>query len=187
MSIMNRSRGRRKDCREAQTWSFDFIIGTTLFVIAGVVAVKMLSGMSFGSGFEDVKRDAEAISEQLMSRGIPYDWTNETVLEIGLLTGEKLDRQKWDYFSSINHSRAKLLFGVQSEYSIMLWHANASINATIPPPCLVGFPILDSTQTANGTDCSMQPNLSSEDNVVKLTRIAAFNGTLMSLTIYVWA
>lgn len=178
---------RKGQTRKGQTWSLDFIIGTALFIIAGIIAVKMLSGMSFGSGFEDVKRDAETISEQLMSRGIPYDWTNETVLEIGLLTGEKLDRQKWDYFSSLNHSRAKLLLGVQSEYAVLLWHANSSINSTIPSPCLIGFPILNSTQTSDGTDCSMQPDLSSEDNVVKLTRLVAFNGTLMSLTIYVWA
>lgn len=166
--------------RHAQTWSADFILAVFLFAIAGVAAIKLITNLSFGSSFDDVQLDAQAISSQLMSPGIPSNWNSTTLVEVGVMTSGALDTRKWHDISIMSYSQLRRLMGVQSEFAIVVSNVNQSTPSGVIVPCLIGNPV------TNASLCNQTISLNGQKQVVKVDRLIASNASIARLSIYVW-
>ena len=159
----------------------DYVLGLFLFIVAAVLAIKILSNMSLTSTFDTVRDDGNALSQQLMSEGIPSNWTGSTLIELGLLTQGKLNITKWQAFAAMNYSATKLYFDIRSNYLVLITLANTTgQNMSVITPCSAGMNL------SVGSACTTIPVFIDSQNVVRVNRLVGFNGSLLALTVYTW-
>jgi len=115
--------------KEGQVWYTDLIVGLTLFLITVVIAFRFIS-------FEQTEKDDTAVlfseangfSEQLLSQGIPTNWTRYRVNTIGITSGNNVlnftKLQKFYNLSQDNYSEVLSVQGLHSDYVIYFENVN---------------------------------------------------------------
>ena len=78
--------------------------------------------------FQEMFIQAEKLSDNLISSGYPTNWTNESVVSIGLTDGDtRLDSNKVLEFSKIDYVNAKRLLSSKEDFQISFKDKNNQI------------------------------------------------------------
>ncbi len=175
--------------RKSQVWISDYTLSLLLFILAVLISIKILiNSFAVNSDFNELKDDAAKMSEMLLSEGYPVDWTNDTVIRPGLLTGERLDQTK--VYNAMNMSYARLKPKLQTKHDfLVIFEDPDSDMIEFNDKCIIGSPsvTINSTGSAPNIDCH-NPLFSSIDynNLVKLTRLVIYNGEIIKMVVYAW-
>lgn len=168
--------------KKSQVWITDIIISLIIFTTAILLSVK-ITNTAFGSDidFENIEKEADYISEILMSEGFPEDWNKSTVIRPGLLDNEKtLDINKLNNFYNLTYSYTKTLFSIRNDY--YFFFRDNSLNKTLNiTEC--GFGSEDITINEN---CSFDLSSLQYEDLVKIRRFLVYNATIIEMDIYVW-
>ncbi len=108
--------------KKSQIWYIDFIIGVTIFIVILIVAFKFLSlkYLEPEKEMSQIIREGEKISNYLMTPGIPFNWSQEQVVVIGIVSENneinltKLDQLK--NMSKDDYTKVRFLFGIKSDF-----------------------------------------------------------------------
>ena len=165
-------------------------ISLLLFSVAVVLAFSIIMN-SFESenDFQRLKGDASRISEYLLSEGTPADWNATSVIRPGILSGKRINFTKaYSAMNITNASYAAIKSNLQTEYDflVVFEHKNGTI-ASFQDYCAIGNDNLVEREFTPALACK-SVNLTgiSYDNMVKLTRFAAYDSSLVKMTIYMW-
>jgi len=108
---------------KGQSISYDFLSAIVIFLLtAGVVFLLLESSISNIQDYKRIKEISETssrLSETLMMEGVPKNWDPESVVEIGLLSGGKLNQTKLYYLEDLGYSNVKRMAGI-GEYNFFI-------------------------------------------------------------------
>lgn len=177
--------------RKSQVWISDYAISLLLFIIAAMLAVKLIiSNFSTDNTFEELKTDASKISEIFLSEGYPKDWDNMSVIRPGLLTAKRLNASK--VFNAMNlsntsYSAFKSKFNTPYEFLIIFEDPNKDM-LEFGDFCAIGNPDVSINSTLVPVlDCHNPLfTIIDYDNLVMITRLALYDSKIIRMVIYVW-
>ena len=156
-----------------------------IFFFAIIAYYNMSSNLNYGkTNLEEILSDGKYISSSLLSGGIPANWTNDSVVKIGLTDEDyRLNHEKLVKFAELPYSKSKSRFSTGLEYFIFFEDINGTmINLT---QCGFGSPKAD--LVIQDGKCAYV-NLSRADpkNIVNIERFLIYNSTIIKMVVYTW-
>lgn len=122
---------------------------------------------------QNLIRNAEIVSDNLVSPGIPLDWTTTDVLLIGITDEEKRLRvEKLEQFDNLalnNYSKSKKLLSTKNNYYVFFEDKNAK-----------------RVKINNIDYIGRDYDLDSPKNIIKVYRFIIYNSTILRMGVYVW-
>ncbi len=162
-------------CRKGQTSMGDFLIGFMLFIFVIILVAKALFTHMSSDSFYELEKEAYSISETLAGPGYPLDWTNETVVKLGLTDSYRLNTSKLSEYSKINYSDTRKYLGTKSDYVFFFKDHNSTLNIS---SCMFGSP-------DNIAGCEFVAGAEIED-IIKFDRLLIYNSSIVKMVVYVW-
>lgn len=177
---------------KSQSFTIEFILAFLLFCSAVILSIKMVSNIYYSPDFDDLMKESELLSDNLMSEGYPENWTASDVIKIGLLDEDRLSSEKLALLYDSGYYSAKNALDIKKDFFIyfkknttalnMFFIINAS-NAT-EDSCGYGHP--DVVQSFNGSGCMISFDDAEHKNLVKISRLTVFNSSLITMVVNVW-
>ncbi len=161
--------------RKSQIWITDFIIGLMIFSIGIILASRFIINAMSNDEFSNVRISAETMSGYLVSEGVPSNWTNETVVRIGLTTNKRLNTTKVSLFYNMTYEDTKLYLSTDYDYLLFFQQNNSIVNIT---KCGYGGISL--------TNCTVNISSLDYENLVKASRFTIYNNSIIEMVLYVW-
>ncbi|PIZ51247.1 hypothetical protein COY27_04465 [Candidatus Woesearchaeota archaeon CG_4_10_14_0_2_um_filter_33_13] len=162
----------KRNSKKAQIWSIDFIIALVLFSLAlyffytyGTDNLNMQN-----ENFQEMYTNAEKLSDNLISSGYPINWTNSSVIILGLTDGNtRLDSNKVLEFSKIDYQTSKILLATRYDFQISFKDRD---NQNLE---ILGTTIL-------GKNISIE----SPTTIVPVTRFVFYNSEIIKMEVLIW-
>ncbi|MBX4212198.1 hypothetical protein KW787_01935 [Candidatus Pacearchaeota archaeon] len=156
--------------RKAQAWGLDLIIAGVIFTSA--LVVLYLYGLNYSNEGEDTLKalqyDGDTMSSLILSDGVPLDWNATQVVIPGILTDNKINSTKLEYFydlSSNDYSIARSLLGTKYNYFMFL-----------------STPMIVHGQTVSGIGL----NATNPNNLITITRFTSYQNKIATLYLQLW-
>jgi hypothetical protein len=170
----------KKINKQAQVWTFDFILGLLIFVFGILMAIYILVSQTNDVRYKTLYEDINHLSLNLVSPGYPSNWNETNVIIPGLIELNKIntvDINKLYEFDKLNYAQTKTLNHISNEYVFYFKNSTQTINISL---CVRGY--------AATLDQNCEPNTSSikYNNLVRVERIVVLNKTVVSMIIYGW-
>jgi hypothetical protein len=161
--------------KRGQIWGLDLMAAAVIFSVT--VGIFYFYALNESSGatemLELLSYDGRLISENILSEGVPSDWDAGNVVEIGILTDGKINETKASAFYSLvqaDYERTKLLLNTRYDYYFFL---DEQIDVTSA--------VVDGIGKPGSTRDNIDP-----DNLIKIGRVAVYDGKPTGATLYVW-
>ena len=172
--------------KKAQTWYIDVIIAIFIFTLCLVFYYRFIPNLESQESEDLIETlmDAKAISKSLMSEGHPFNWTNNTVQRIGILTGRRTLNQtkvsKFKQMADDDYDETRRIFNIKSHYSVYFVNMEEKV-------IKIGT-IEDIGHVDIAVDAFQKIDISAIDykNLVSITRILIYNMTTTKMVIYTW-
>ena len=168
---------KRISNRKGMVWTTDFLIGLMLFLVMILIAVKILLGMNTSQAGVSVYRDAVYVSDNLLSEGYPFNWTNQTVIMPGIAGNNRINTTKLSNFTDIDYYRVKELLHVSSDFIFFIRNSTDIINTS---RCIYGYNL------TTDENCTPRLDTITYDNLVRMDRIVLYQSKVVTLTVYAW-
>ena len=156
--------------KRAQAWGFELFIAIALF-LAALITLYFYS-LNLQSSKEKVHEslsyDGNVIADSLLSEGYPKDWNANNVVIPGLLSNNKINETKLEYFNDLatsDYNRTKAI--LKTKYNFYL--------------NLTDKMIIDGNEVSG---IGLPP--SNTKNLIKLTRFTIYKEKPTTLIIEVW-
>jgi len=154
---------------KGQTFSTDFIIGCTVFILAVAILLvywKYTSNKINETGIiNDMTEKAYLISEVWFREGIPKYWNPSNVIDIGLTNDHRFNRTKMDSLNDplLGYQNVSKMIGAET-YDYRLVVINSTDNI------LYNFGL----------------NPTNPDNLIKIKRVGILDGIIVVVEVMVW-
>ena len=172
-----------------QAWVSDYTISMLLFVIAAIIAAKIIvNNFSTDTAYEEIKNDASRISQTLLSQGYPAAWTNESdVIRPGLMTGTELNHSKIVSAMNMSYSGLKTKFNTPYSFLIVFEEPGHDL-IEFEGQCAIGSPEPRITNTTvPSLDCHYANFTGlNYDNMIMINRLTMYESQIIRMKVYVW-
>jgi len=181
----------RKNNKKSQVWTIEFIISFLLFISVVLMSVKLISGIYSNDALRTLQRESEFVSQYLLSEGYPSDWSNATLIRLGLTTNKSLDAAKLQNLYSLDYLKARDSLGIRSNYFI--YFSNSSGN--IPLFYIINNSISEADGCGYGytgvikqysNQCEINISQLKYSDMAKIKRITTFNGSIIQMNLLIW-
>jgi len=163
--------------KKGQVWTTDYVIGLMLFILVLIITVKMVISIQPSQDQIIVYRDAVHLSDAILSKGYPANWTTTDVLLPGIADNNRINNTKLLQFQNMEYGQTKILMHTISDYLFFIKNGTGIINTG---KCVYGYNI-----TTN-INCEPQLNTIKYENLAKIERMVIYNSTVVVMTIYAW-
>ncbi|MCH7850435.1 MAG: hypothetical protein IH845_02220 [Nanoarchaeota archaeon] len=158
-----------------QAWGMDLMVATMIFTLALISFYLFSFNLNTGDKdqLDSLSFDGRIITNTLLSSGFPTDWTEFNVVEIGILTDDKIDESKLEKFynfSRDNYSMTKAAFNTKYDYYFFLDN-NMTINSVNVDG--IGKPGVN------------RYNISAT-NLIKIERVVVYKNSPVGARLYIW-
>ncbi len=163
--------------KKGQVWIADFILGTSLFVAVVLISINIMLDLDSDSDYEIMYRNSYYATNILLTQGVPDDWNENTVVVPGLITGERLDKDKLENFDYLDYELKKKLLILQNDFLLIFKSGGEILNIT---SCSYGYDL------NHGDNCEFElDDLDYEDLVIS-KRHVIHESDLIEMVLYVW-
>jgi hypothetical protein len=182
---------KKKLNKKSQVWTIEYILSFIVFIAIILLSVKMIFGVYANDALQNLQKESEFVSQYMLSEGYPDNWDNDTLIRVGLTTNDRLNDTKLLSFYSLNYSRTKDLMGIKSNY--FAYFSNSSgiisifhiLNSSISESDGCGYGYY-AVVKQYASQCEIDISSLKYDDMVKISRITAFNGSIIQLNIILW-
>lgn len=161
--------------KKAQVWITDFIIGFIIFLIGVLLTSRFIFNAMTDDDFSRIRVEAETTSEDFLSEGVPNNWTNDTLVKIGLITNNRLNITKVSRLYNMSYPDTKFYLPSGLDYLLFFQKNLTVLNIT---KCGYG--------AINLTSCAVDISGLEYDNLVRVTRFVIYNNSIIQMVLYVW-
>lgn len=148
-----------------QAWSFDLMIGVTIFVAA--LSLLFFYSINYKAETEDIlnamQYDGNAAADILLSEGYPQNWNQTNVIVPGILSNNRINENKLRNFSKIIYEKQRSL--MHTSYNFCF---NFSDSLPTDMPSCIG-------------QYNNNPN-----NLFLISRIVIYQNKSSMLNLYIW-
>jgi len=163
--------------KKAQAWGIDLMIAMIIFTV-GIVIFYFYALNAPGEAketMESLSYDGKIIMNTIFSEGYPLDWNPGNVVNIGILSDNKIDETKLENFDAMtgtddDYDRTKILFNTRYDYYFFL-DDQMVINSF--PVDGIGKPGVNRYDT-------------DYENLIKITRFTVYKGKPITAYLYIW-
>lgn len=153
-----------------QAWAFDLMIAITLFTV-GLVSFYLYS-LNYNSNEQSpattLEVEARAISDSILSPGIPESWSAPQVVTPGILTDNKINQSKLESLYNL----------IENDYNS--FRALLKTNKEIE----IGF---SKNVTINGDEInSLGKSPENAENIIKIERLTIYQDSPITIYITLW-
>ncbi len=158
--------------KRAQGWGFDLVVASIIFSFAIILFYIFAFNYSTGGEetFNNLAYEGQLVAESILSEGYPPDWNNNSVVRIGILSGNKINQTKLERFYNMTnvalnpgeYNRTKVLFNIAHDYNISF---SSPVN-------ILGSEVYSIGRT--------KPN---PENLIRVTRFSIYNNKPITLDI----
>jgi len=169
---------RYTSTKKAQIWTLDLMIAIVMFVLALLSVYQYMLSLDKNEigNIDELGREAQLISDHLLSKGTPEGWTINDVREIGITDGEfRIDENKWLSLSQLDYYTTKQLFNTR--YNYYIYFVDPSGN-TVTINGVEGF-------GKSGIDPSNIEDIETK-RMIKINRLAAYDSEIIKMVLYIW-
>lgn len=160
---------------KAQAWGIDLMIAIMIFSM-GIIVFYIYSINSPGEqkeNFQELSYQGENIAKVILSEGYPLDWNSQNVIEIGILSNNKINDTKLERFydlSQSDYNKTKEIFNTRYDY-YFFFDNNMTFNSSEVRG--IGKP---------GTD----PANINAINLIKKTKVVIYKDKPATAYLYIW-
>lgn len=162
---------------KSQISTLDLIISLLIMSIVLVFSVKQLTTLFQDKEFSSLSSEAVRISNYLLSEGFPKNWTNTTVIRIGLMTNNRINTTKLEQFMNMSYNLTKGYLNAFHYYAVEFSNSSGplkAINCSKAPDFIEACNITDSL-------IALKPK-----NIVRIDRLAVYNKSIIKVVVYEW-
>jgi len=142
---------------KGQAFTMDFFIAIVIFcAVISFFIILMPKQSEFGS----LQKQADDLSEMLLTKGVPENWTVENVIIAGISENNRIDPEKLSQLKSISYERQKSIFALKNDFFVEFGN-DVLIDSIGRPP--------------------LNPR-----NLAVVTRIVIYNNTLTKMKVEVY-
>jgi len=126
-----------------------------------------------GENLEKLYYEGAHITNLILSEGYPTNWNSENVVEIGILTNEKINETKLERFYNLTqeeYSKTRIKFNTKYDYYFFL-----DRNMTINSKTIEGI----------GKPGIKKSNIDAE-NLIKISRATIYKNKPVAAELYIW-
>lgn len=123
VKILSGKKMGRFTLTKAQAFTMDFFIALVIF--AFIISFFIIFQPKT-SGFDFLQKEADSLSETLLSEGIPRNWTIENVIVPGIAKNNRIDNNKLNLIMSINYNELKNLLSLKNDFYVEFESSNYS-------------------------------------------------------------
>ena len=129
---------------KSQAWFMDFSIGLLLFTFTLVIYFSYTNNFSgTEKGALDLMiKDAKSISASLALDGYPDDWSNQTVIRIGIADDQNVNGTKLKRLKQLNYTSSKNKFATTYDYFVYFVNNNGEV-LNVNGVCGSGYPLIN--------------------------------------------
>lgn len=165
--------------KKSQGWGMDLIIAVTIFAF-GLVAFYIYSFNSPGEAKENLEKlsyDGKILANIILSEGRPANWDKTDVVKIGILSNNKINETKLQYFYDLtrteaDYMRTKNFFNINYDYYFYLSEDMILASGNVDG---IGKP---------GTTRDI--GYGNAKNLVKITRYTIYKNKPTTVYFYIW-
>ncbi|MBC8494874.1 hypothetical protein H8D36_01845 [archaeon] len=161
--------------RKGQMWVSDFVIGLFIFMIGVVLVTRIIISNVSNDEFPQLKSEAETLSDYFLHEGVPHDWSNETVVRIGLTTNHRLNDTKLQQLYNMSYDKTKFYLSTNKDYLLFFKYNNTLMNLS---RCSYG--------AINFSTCEVNVSSLEYDNLIRISRLLPYNGSIIEMEVYLW-
>jgi hypothetical protein len=172
---------------KGQIWSSDFGLSLFIFSVATIIAFTMLTNILQKDSYDDVRREAAAAAELLMSTGYPVYWTNSTIIRAGVSSENTLSLRKMRELHSMDVPSLRRTLRINDEFYIYLTNESGAVasmyggcgmgtvsvasiaqNRSLPAIARINgaHPVVDQVTVAEYTTDDFFSNFTSQDVII---------------------
>ena len=156
--------------KRGQIWYSDFIVAVLIFSLALTLYYSHITNLSIREEaiMEELMADGKSISSTLISGGSPTNWTDATVIRIGITNNDyRINQTKIDDFYAMEYSTAHNLFGTRFNHYIFFENSTGNrINIT------------------GGETIGTAP--SDHERLIQITRFLIYESEIIKMNVQVW-
>ena len=155
--------------RSSQAWYMDFAIALLLFAITLTVYFSYANNLQREEkgDLNDLVKNAEAISSSLALGGYPNNWSNTTVVMIGIADEQRLNETKMKRFSELRYNDTRKKFATSYDYFMFAEGSNRSL-IKFGIECGVGNSIVNTSKKFKRAGYFRQAENQMEDEITQL-------------------
>jgi hypothetical protein len=157
--------------KKAQSWGMDLMIGVSIFTL-GLVAFYIYSLNSPGEAKENLETlsyEGKILANTILSEGSPTGWNKTSVVKIGILSDDKINETKLQYFYELteeDYNKTRSKFDTTYDYYFYL---NENMIIDEEPVAGIG-----------------KPDFANAKNLVKITRYTIYRNKPTTAYVYIW-
>jgi hypothetical protein len=167
-------------------WYLDFIIGALIFSSLLVIFFIQIQNLQEPEENEltQLVDQASDISNELLTEGVPLDWTPSNFTQVGIAKNQRINNTKFNNFVGMNYSAVKNSFRTTNQFFIFLEQDGCvqPINANYG----VGHGDVSVTPSACVTRSDIDLSTINVHNLVTINRLVIYNGKAAKIGIYLW-
>jgi len=154
--------------KNGQVYYIEFMITLVVMIIALVIFIRTFVNVNESAGYDDLSIQADSISTQLMSEGLPANWTKSNVEKIGITNSQsRIQESKLLNFANMSYQTTRQKLNTNYNYYVFLENST-------------GSRILIAGKQGVG----LMGNQSK--TVVKVTRFPIYKSDIVRMIVYVW-
>ena len=158
--------------KKAQVFTLDFLLALLIFTATVIVSLKLVFNTETNDDYQLLQLEARAISDALMSEGIPNNWDSNNVSIPGILSNKKLSETKLQELKNLGYHNVSNLINARRNFYFYFANSTDILNITF-----CGFGEINETCT--------QPEIEAR-NIVKLDRIVVHEQKAVKMVVLVW-
>lgn len=196
---INNKKYKKPQYKKSQAWLIDLIVGMLIFVMAVSLFYRYASSQLEGSSsINELIADGKSLTSSLASPGYPSNWTNETVIRLGVTDDKNyIDKPKVEKLLNISHSQMKSLLNTRFDFFVFIEDKRGcmvDLNSDLGSDAY-GFGHSDIILNEGGSaNCdianakNMSIDLSSMDieKLAKVERFVVYDFKIAKMVAYVW-
>jgi hypothetical protein len=161
--------------KRAQIWGIDLVVAVVIFNVAllSFYVFTLNQSSDEKEKFESLSYHGRGITESILSDGYPSDWNPLNVVEIGILSENKINETKLETFynfAQTKYSLTRMVFNTPYHYYFFL-----DVNMTFSSGSVdgIGRPGVDRYSVE-------------AKNLIKIERVSVYQGRPVSAFLYIW-
>ena len=179
--------------KKSQTWVTEFLLSFLIFSSAILLSVKLMTNAYTSDNFDVLLKESEYTSNALLSAGYPYNWTNSTIIRLGLVTSNTIDSQKLASLYNMDYQTSKKYLNANYDYFFFLTYNNTILNifnmanSTNSSVNVCGYGYSGVNQSYYNGTCHVSVSGLNYAKLVKFNRLVVFNNSITTLNLYMWS
>ncbi len=165
-------RQQSSSTKKGQVFTIDFLLALLIFIATIIMSLKLVLNTANDDDYQILQLEARAISDNLMTEGLPTDWNSTNVLLPGILTDKKLSISKLQSLKELGYNNVSGLLNARKNFYFYFANSSSILNITF-----CGFGAINET-------CS-PPEINSK-NIVRLDRIVLHEQKAVKMVMLVW-